>query len=65
MTSALHFYLLAVCVGTVQGGAQALSRSIFARMIPHNKHAEFLVSTELHQNSQPLLDQPCSGLQRD
>ncbi|MFD2638136.1 MFS transporter [Piscibacillus salipiscarius] len=41
MTSALHFYLLAVCVGTVQGGAQALSRSIFARMIPHNKHAEF------------------------
>ncbi|TFB13120.1 MFS transporter [Filobacillus milosensis] len=41
MTSALHFYLLAVCVGMVQGGAQALSRSIFAKMIPHNKHAEF------------------------
>lgn len=41
MTSALHFYLLAICVGFVQGGAQALSRSIFARMIPRNKEAEF------------------------
>ena len=41
MTSAVHFYLLAVCVGLVQGGAQALSRSIFGRMIPDHKHAEF------------------------
>ncbi|MRG86900.1 MFS transporter [Salinibacillus xinjiangensis] len=41
MTSALHFYLLAVCVGFVQGGAQALSRSIFGRMVPLHKQAEF------------------------
>ncbi|GEL76784.1 MFS transporter [Tenuibacillus multivorans] len=41
MESALHFYLLAICVGFVQGGAQALSRSIFARMVPRNKQAEF------------------------
>ncbi|APC47414.1 MFS transporter [Virgibacillus halodenitrificans] len=41
MTSALHFYLLAVCVGLVQGGAQSLSRSIFGRMVPDNRHAEF------------------------
>ncbi|TQS76587.1 MFS transporter [Ornithinibacillus gellani] len=41
MTSAFHFYMLAVCVGFVQGGAQSLSRSIFGRMIPANKHAEF------------------------
>ncbi|WP_249870192.1 MFS transporter [Oceanobacillus saliphilus] len=41
MTSAAHFYILAICVGMVQGGAQALSRSIFGRMIPANKHAEF------------------------
>ncbi len=41
MTSALHFYLLAVCVGFVQGGAQSLSRSIFGRMVPDNRHAEF------------------------
>lgn len=41
MSSALHFYLLAVCVGLVQGGAQSLSRSIFGRMVPVHKHAEF------------------------
>ncbi|RDY72100.1 MFS transporter [Halobacillus sp. SY10] len=41
MTSALHFYILAVCVGFVQGGAQALSRSIFGRMVPGDRHAEF------------------------
>lgn len=41
MSSALHFYLLAICVGFVQGGAQSLSRSIYGRMVPANKHAEF------------------------
>ncbi|MCM3739589.1 MFS transporter [Oceanobacillus luteolus] len=41
MTSAIHFYVLAIAVGMVQGGAQSLSRSIFGRMIPENKHAEF------------------------
>ncbi|RWZ55247.1 MFS transporter [Halobacillus fulvus] len=41
MTTALHFYLLAFCVGLVQGGAQSLSRSIFGRMVPGNRHAEF------------------------
>lgn len=41
MTTALHFYLLAICVGFVQGGAQSLSRSIFGRMVPANKHGEF------------------------
>src|SRR5690606_31878607 len=29
MNSALHFYILATIVGLVQGGAQALSRSIY------------------------------------
>ncbi|BAC13082.1 hypothetical conserved protein [Oceanobacillus iheyensis HTE831] len=41
MNSALHFYLLAIIVGMVQGGAQSLSRSIFGRMVPAGKHAEF------------------------
>jgi len=41
MTSAMHFYILAVAVGMVQGGAQALSRSIYGRMVPADKHAEF------------------------
>ncbi|WP_082234736.1 MFS transporter [Halobacillus massiliensis] len=41
MTSALHFYLLAICVGMVQGGAQSLSRSIFGKMVPNDRHAEY------------------------
>jgi UMF1 family MFS transporter len=41
MTTAAHFYLLAALVGTVQGGTQALSRSLFARMIPQQKSGEF------------------------
>jgi UMF1 family MFS transporter len=41
MTSALHFYLLAFLVGAVLGGSQALSRSLFASMIPRHKSAEF------------------------
>ncbi len=41
MTSAIHFYLLAISVGFVQGGAQSLSRSIYGRMVPADKQAEF------------------------
>jgi UMF1 family MFS transporter len=41
ITSAWQFYLLAFLVGTVQGGSQALSRSLFASMIPRDKSSEF------------------------
>lgn len=41
MTSALHFYLLAVMVGFVQGGSQALARSLFSRIVPAGRSAEF------------------------
>jgi len=41
MTTAAHFYALAVCVGLVQGGTQGLSRSLFASMIPKAKSSEF------------------------
>jgi UMF1 family MFS transporter len=41
MTSATHFYTLAALVGVVQGGTQALSRSLFASMIPTHKSGEF------------------------
>jgi UMF1 family MFS transporter len=36
-----EFYILAVIVGLVQGGIQALSRSFYARIIPVNKSAEY------------------------
>lgn len=41
MTTAREFYLLAIMVGFVQGGTQALSRSMFATMIPKHKSGEF------------------------
>jgi UMF1 family MFS transporter len=41
ITTAREFYVLAVLVGTVQGGTQALSRSLFASMVPKHKSGEF------------------------
>jgi UMF1 family MFS transporter len=41
MDSVKEFYLLAVTIGLVQGGIQSLSRSMYARIIPVNKSAEF------------------------
>jgi UMF1 family MFS transporter len=41
MKTATHFFILAGLVGMVQGGTQALSRSMFANMIPRHKSGEF------------------------
>ena len=41
MDSIEEFYVLAVVIGLVQGGVQALSRSLYARLIPPDKSAEF------------------------
>ena len=41
LSTALHFWILAFMVGTVQGGTQALSRSLFGSMSPKAKTAEF------------------------
>ncbi len=41
MSTALHFYVLAFMVGLVQGGSQALSRSLYGAMVPKAKSAEF------------------------
>ena len=41
ITTATHFFILATLTGMVQGGTQALSRSLFARMIPAHKSGEF------------------------
>lgn len=39
--SVYEFYILAIIIGLVQGGVQALSRSFYARIIPQNQSAEF------------------------
>lgn len=41
MRTATHFLVLAVLVGLVQGGTQALSRSLFSSMVPAHRSGEF------------------------
>jgi UMF1 family MFS transporter len=41
MSTALHFFLLALVIGMVQGGVQSLSRSLFARMTPPKLSGEY------------------------
>ena len=41
MSSIADFYFVAVLIGLVQGGVQAMSRSFFARMVPQNQAAEY------------------------
>jgi UMF1 family MFS transporter len=41
MDSKEEFYMLAVFIGMVQGGIQALSRSFYAGLIPKDRSAEF------------------------
>jgi UMF1 family MFS transporter len=36
-----HFFAMGLAVATVQGGAQALSRSIFASIVPRSKSSQF------------------------
>jgi UMF1 family MFS transporter len=41
LAQAWQFWALAALVGVVQGGAQALSRSLYARLLPRGREAEF------------------------
>lgn len=41
MVQEIHFWILGFGVAMVQGGSQALSRSLFSRMVPKSQSAEF------------------------
>ncbi len=41
MTRAVHFYILAVMVGLVQGGSQSISRSLLSDLMPLKRTGEF------------------------
>jgi UMF1 family MFS transporter len=41
MKTSWEFWLLALLIAVVQGGCQALSRSLFASMIPERKSSQF------------------------
>ncbi len=41
LTTAWEFYILAAAIGSVQGGIQSLSRSLFASLVPANRSGEY------------------------
>jgi UMF1 family MFS transporter len=41
LKTTLHYWILAILVGTSQGGIQALSRSFYSKLIPKENSAEF------------------------
>lgn len=41
ISTATHFYILAIVLGLVQGGVQALSRSFYGQLIPQKHSAEY------------------------
>lgn len=55
MTTAREFYMLAFAVGMIQGGTQALSRSMFASMIPRHKSSEFFAFFSVFERYAGLL----------
>ena len=55
MRSATHFLILALLVGMVQGGTQALSRSLFASLIPKERSAEFFALFALSEKLASVL----------
>jgi len=55
MTTAVEFWLLAMMVGMVQGGAQALSRSLFGNMVPKAQTAEFFGFYDMNSKFAGLL----------
>ena len=45
----LEFWIMAACIAVVMGGTQAVSRSLFANMIPAGKEAEFFSIYEVSE----------------
>lgn len=59
---AWHFWALAIAVGMVQGGVQAISRSFFASMIPQGKNAEFFGFYDISSKFSGILGPAIFGL---
>jgi UMF1 family MFS transporter len=62
VTTALQFFILAGLVGLVMGGSQALSRSIFAQLVPHGKEAEYFGIYEISDKGTSWLGPIVFGL---
>ena len=62
MTTSLHFYLLAFMVGLVQGGSQAIARSMFSRLAPPDRTAEFFGFLNVSSRFSSILGPLCFSM---
>jgi UMF1 family MFS transporter len=60
--TAAQFYAMAAIVGTVIGGSQALSRSIYSFLIPKGQEAEYFSIYEVSDKGTSWLGPLCFGL---
>lgn len=62
VSNATQFYIMAAIVGLIMGGSQALSRSIFAQMIPPGREAEYFSLYEVSDRGTSWLGPLAFGL---
>lgn len=62
VSSPAEFFVMAALVGTVMGGSQALSRSLFSLMIPAGKEAEYFSLYEISDKGTSWLGPLVFGL---
>lgn len=56
------FFALGIIIGLIMGGTQALSRSLFSRLIPHGKEAEYFSLYEVGERGTSWLGPLLFGL---
>ena len=56
-----HFYIIAALIGCFQGGIQALSRSLYSRIIPPNRAAEFFGFYNMFGKFAAIIGPPLMG----
>jgi UMF1 family MFS transporter len=62
VSSVAEFYVMGAAAGAVMGGSQALSRSIFAQLVPKGKEAEYFSLYEVGDKGTSWLGPPTFGL---
>lgn len=62
MQAGIHFWILAFAVAMVQGGTQALSRSLYSNLIPSEKSAEFFGFYDVSNKFSGILGPAIFGL---
>ena len=56
-----HFYIIAALIGCFQGGIQALSRSLYSRIIPPDRAAEFFGFYNMFGKFAAIIGPPLMG----